>query len=527
MNTRRFSRAAAAVTGALLCSLLTAAPAAAQTPLDQLSPGPFQTATWDWDWGTTQTTNPSSGQPLAVNHYGQLSYPTDGSGGPLPPVANGSFPLVVFGHGRFFSSQFWPTNHLQAAYLMERLASWGVVSTSVNLGVVGGLGNPAGIPARGDLFRSTAFRTLDLLNQAGTPPAGLAAAIDGSRIGFMGHSRGGEGAVAGAIQNLLAGSPLPILAIGTISPTDFESYQLPADLPYMSLYGSKDGDVNNGWPIRLHDRNESESKVFEYIFGANHFWFTESLVFSGEGNADISRALHHEIAMGYLAGFMSQKLGVSSDPATVFADGPEMLPVTTQATILPMYRDPVRNIVDDFETNTATNQTSRGLPAGFAGYQYLFEDSFNQNNFTLYHNTRGGAGGWTAPGALWFGTLPNVDPVATPFFSIQFAQRESSAFNTVGQAQDVTLGLVDGDGDLATVRLSDFGEIPFPVTHPGGGPFGPTFPIKTVLRTTRVPLSAFETANPSLNLNNLSFFGWRADFSGTGELEFDAVEFTR
>ena len=513
---------------ALLVSTLAllALPAAAQQPLDQLSPGPFDTATWDWDFGSVQTTNPNSGNTLNVSHFGQLTYPTDGSAGPLPPAANpeGGLPLVVFGHGRFFSAATAPTNHLEAAYLMERLASWGIASTSVNLGVVGQFGFPAAIPQRGDIFRATAERTLDLANQPGTPPAGLAQALDGSRIGLLGHSRGGEGAVAAAVQNMLAGSPLQVIAVGTIAPTDFEAYTIDAEMPYMGLYGSRDGDVNNGWPIRLHDRARSEDRTFEFIHGANHFWFTEGLTFAGEGAADIPRALHHEIAMGYLAGFMAQQLGISDDPRTVFADGPEMLPVTSQATILPMYRDPIRLEIENFQNMAAPLlETSEGLLSGWGGFRAVIEDSLQQQPLTLYHRTRGAAVAFDQPSNAWAAQIPpGVDPVATPFLSVQFMQRLSAPLNTPGLDQDVTLALIDAQGDLATLPLSDYGRIPWPITHAGT-----QFPDKSVLRTTRVPLTEFTALNPALDLDQLSLFAFVADRTSQGELEFDAIELSR
>ncbi|MHC4379633.1 MAG: hypothetical protein ACYSU1_00895, partial [Planctomycetota bacterium] len=85
---------------ALILGCFCAPGALAQTNLPQLQPGPYPVANWDWDFGTLQTTHPSSGAPLTVDNFGRLSYPTDGSGGALPPVASGDFPLVVFGHGR-------------------------------------------------------------------------------------------------------------------------------------------------------------------------------------------------------------------------------------------------------------------------------------------------------------------------------------------------------------------------------------------------------------------------------------------
>lgn len=517
-----------AVGGAAAMALALAGPAQAQ--LDQLSPGPFQTATWDWNFGNLTVSNPNGGGTINVTHYGQLTYPVDSTVGAQPPVAATSegFPLVVFGHGRFFQNGVWQTNHLQAAYLMERLASWGIVSTSVNLGVVGQFGSPAGIPQRGEIFLATLERTLDLSNQAGTPPAGLQAAIDGTKLGLLGHSRGGEGAVAGAVLNLLQASPLPILAVGSIAPTDFENYSLPAELPYMSLYGSKDGDVNNGWPIELHDQCESEERIFEYIHGANHFWFTESLVFTGEGNADISRALHHEIAMGYLAGFMVRKLTDTPESTAVFCDGPEMAPVTSQVEILPRYRNPERATLDSFEVNNSVSLSSEGGLAAATNFGYALESNLYQTNFTYYHRTDAFVGAWETPGALWFTQVPvGVDATDYTHLSVDFSQRVSTTLNPNGQVQDLSVGVVDAFGNIALVQLSDHGRVPYPATHPGGGIFGPTFPQKSVLRTTRIPLSAFESANPAINLSNLNFVGWTPDQTASGELAFDDVEFTQ
>lgn len=521
-------RSLLAAGAAAVASLVLVGPAQAQ--LDQLSPGPFQTATWDWNFGNLTVSNPNGGGNINVTHYGQMTYPVDSTAGAQPPIAatTEGFPLVVFGHGRFFQNGVWQTNHLQAAYLMERLASWGIVATSVNLGVVGQFGNPAGIPQRGEIFLATLERTLDVDNQAGTPPAGLQAAIDGTKLGLLGHSRGGEGAVAGAVLNLLQSSPLPILAVGTIAPTDFENYSLPADLPYMSLYGSKDGDVNNGWPIELHDQCESEERVFEYIHGANHFWFTESLVFTGEGNADISRALHHEIAMGYLAGFMVRKLTDNPLSSAVFCDGPEMAPVTSQAEILPRYRDPNRATLDDFETNSSTSLSSEGTVASASAFGYALESDLFQTQFTYYHRDQAFVGAWDVPGALWFTQVPpSVNTGSFSHLSLDFAQRVSTTLNPNGQEQDLSVGMVDANGQIALVRLSDFGAIRYPATHPGGGLFGPTFPQKSVLQTTRIPLSAFAAANPLFDLSNINFVGWTPDQTASGEVAFDDVEFTQ
>ena len=163
----------------MLAFLALEAPAAAQVaPLPEIKAGPFEVAMWDWDFGTLTTTGPAPGQPLTVGHFGRLWYPTDGSGGALPPVASGTHPLVVYGHGRYHTAPFIGSNHEGADYLMAHLASWGIVASSVNLDVVGQFGFPAAIPQRGDILLETLRRTIALASQPGTPPSGLADAID-------------------------------------------------------------------------------------------------------------------------------------------------------------------------------------------------------------------------------------------------------------------------------------------------------------------------------------------------------------
>ncbi len=508
--------------GLLACGLLMQAAAAAQSSLPQLQPGPFPVATYDWNHGTVTTPNPTGGGNITVSHFGQLAYPTDGSGGSLPPVANGSFPLVVFGHGRFGTG---PNNHLQAAYLMEHFASWGIIATSVSLDVVGQYGFPAAIPQRGDIFLATIDKHLNLASQSGTPPQGLAAAIDGTRIGLAGHSRGGEGVADALVKNASSGL-YPILAATTIAPTDFEQYTLPADVPYLGLYGSKDGDVNNGWPIFLHDRGDSEEKVFEYIEGANHFWFTESIQFSGEGNADIPRSTHHDIANAYMVGFMVQKLIGNGLESSVFADGPEMAPLTDTVDIHPMYRNPDRFVVDDFESNSPINLSSNFTTVTIT-YPRAREGSLDNSFYTFYHKTKGALGGWSLGGGGGFAVdLPGatVDATQWTHVSAKFAQRWGSGANTTDVDQDARLLIQDADGDIASLLLSDYGRIPYPITHTGG--FFQNFPKKTVLRTTRIPLADFVATNPAVDLDRLTTMGW-ATATAKGELQFDDLEFTK
>jgi len=513
--------------GAALCialALLASSSAArAQEPPDLLEPGPYPVGRWDWVFAPIALVHPLTGGALQVNHYGRLHYPAAPDGSPLPPLASGGpFPLAIFGHGRFQAGPTLGNNHLQAGYLLDRLASWGIVASAVNLDVVGQFANPAAIPQRAQILLETVERTLGPLPGA---PVGLEQRIDPTRIALLGHSRGGEAAVGAALLNAASRAPLPIRSVATIAPTNFQAYVL-EHVPYLGLYGSKDGDVNNGWPIQLHDRVRSDEKVFGYAHGANHFWFTESITCSCEGNADLSRVLHHELAMAYVGGFTRRMLAPTPLSAEVFAERDAFAPLTDQIELLPMYRAPLRHVLEDFETWPGLGWSSNNAPVALGGFLGSIETSLYSPQHTLYHQTRGFDGAWLAGGALWLTGHPlaPIDARAWPYLSVKFAQRHGSIANWLGQAQDVSLGLMDQLGQLALVRLSDYGDIPVPQVHTSM--LGQNFPEKTVLRTTRVPLAAFAAANPALDLSRVLYAGWLADLALSGELLFDDLEFS-
>jgi hypothetical protein len=97
-----------------------------------------------------------------------------------------------------------------------------------------------------------------------------------TRIGLMGHSRGGD-AVASFVlynQTLPAGERFPLRAVVSIAPVDYERHA-PYGVPYMTVFGSCDGDVSNLQGARLYERSQYESNDpyprFQVVqVGGNH-----------------------------------------------------------------------------------------------------------------------------------------------------------------------------------------------------------------------------------------------------------------
>ncbi len=478
-------------------------------PIETHARGPYEVGSWDWDFGPLQLTPVVGTNPLAVQHFGTGRYPIGLPGSELPA------PFIVFAHGRFQSAPFTGTNHTQASYLLDHLASWGFVVVSVNLDVVGQFAFPAAIPQRGELIHATIDR-FDDQDQDDL-------FFDMSRIGLVGHSRGGEGVVAAYVDNP---DSREIHAVATIAPTDFEEYSF-SGVHYLGLYGSKDGDVNNGWPIKVYERSTGRHKAFQYIEGANHFWFTDSIQFTGEGNGLITREQHHEIAWTYITHFLRETVGDRA-PGRFgeLSDGPSLFPVTDSADIHPMYFDPDGLVVNNHQQwPLDPSMNTLGLVTAGSMLLELSESSLNSPGATFYHPTFAMRARFdTALGTpLYVEELePGTDASPFDYLSLRVMQPLGSDLNTAGQVQDMRLALVDMRNNVAALTLSDYGTIPWPVTHAGFA-----FPEKSVLRTSRLPLDDFVAANPELQLNDLRLVALVFDQTTVGEVRVDDIAFTR
>ncbi len=500
---------------ALVLAALTAPAHAGDDPLETLQPGPYAVGFIDWDFGSVELSGVNGPGTINRDHFGRVFYPATVAGEGTPAANGFPFPLIVWAHGRFHQTPFINHNHEQAAYLTEHLASWGFFVASVNLDVVGAFSFPAAIPQRAELIHHTlsAFFAFD-------PNEVL---IDRTRIGVAGHSRGGDGAIQAWLTNP---DGHPIHAVATISPTDFDDTSLGA-VPYLGLYGSKDGDVNNGWPIKQYDKASGATKAFEYIHGANHFWFTDTIHFSGEGNGDITRAQHHEIARSTMAHFFRSAFGLNNDPDfTELADGPGLAPLTDVIEILPNYSNPthyVINNVEAFPINPSLN--SQGLLSAGSLLTLLDEQGLNNAGQTFYHRTKAVRAEFNAPGpsAPFYleEVSPFVDPSQWDFLSFRALQKVNGPLNTPGVEQEFTVAVVDAAGEVATVPLTDHGKVVWPATHTGS-----SFPQKSVLRTTRIPLRAFKTANNLLQLSQIRYIAVVFNQNDAGDLRLDDFVFT-
>ncbi|GGK77083.1 hypothetical protein Sme01_42810 [Sphaerisporangium melleum] len=243
--------------------------------------------------------------PEQVEIRGQLSMP-DWTRRTKPS------PLIILVHGnhgscdtgqdgpRLTCAQF-KHNESGYAYLAENLATWGYTTFSVSqdqLMMRQDNAKGKGMHNRRMLIAAT-LDAISAANRAKGLPADehttigttLSGHLDLTRIGLMGHSRGGDAVTNFIDYNRIRtdGPRYPLRGVISLAPVDYER-KAPYGMPYMSILPMCDGDVSNLQGARLFERSQyvNPGDPFPRIqvehLGAIHNWY--NTVWYADGGAD-------------------------------------------------------------------------------------------------------------------------------------------------------------------------------------------------------------------------------------------------
>jgi large repetitive protein len=225
-------------------------------------------------FGETTLQEPSSAGKPAEGANSSITLPVRGSMW-LPENYPGKSPLLLLVHGNHGecdsgkgpACSIYKRNDEGYAYMAKNLASWGYAVVSLDqdelMARQDGLGK--GMHARRLLIMAMLdkIKAADegpLTSEGATVGSQLVGKVDMTRIGLMGHSRGGD-AVASFVlynQTLPAGERFPLRAVVSIAPVDYERHA-PYGVPYMTMIGTCDGDVSNLQGARLYERSQYQS----------------------------------------------------------------------------------------------------------------------------------------------------------------------------------------------------------------------------------------------------------------------------
>ena len=534
--------------------ILLVSPTFAQVP-DPGAPGPLAVTREEYNFGDTAF-QPSN-FPGPVELLASIHYPTN---------LQGPYPVILFLHGRHATcfkggSQLlqWPctTNGSQPIpsykgydYTSEVLASHGYVVVSISANGVNAVDNSVfdlGALARAELMQKH-LDILNTFNTTGGAPFGtkFVGKFDLSRVGTMGHSRGGEGVVRHYVLNNSLGAPYGIKAVFPLAPVDFNRFvvnnaALNVLLPYC------DGDVSDLQGVHFYDDarynvpGDQAPKHYELVMGANHNFFntiwtpatspfpgaandwlafvpgghSDSQCGSGTGNQRLSDAQQRGTGLAYMTAFFRAYVGGETQFIPILTGDAPPPPSAQTSNLFVSYHAPDNpelrldlNRLLDNSNLTVNTQGAAVTPTGLAPYELCGGPAPQpqkclpaESNSRQPHTTPSARSplrglsqlntGWNSLTGNYKNDLPPVLGNVSSFQAIQFRVSVNFADprNLAGLPQDFRVVLTDASGSSASVRVSDVSSaLFFPPGEVGPVP-------KVVLNTVRVPLTAFGGVN--------------------------------
>ena len=502
----------------------------APVPLvDPLAPGPLGVEWADYDAGEVTVGGTDA-------NHSDYEYESRVRGRVWFPAEEGAFPLLVLLHGQHatcamgeqeavvrlddcndeagFNSPY--PNHLGYEYLATLLASHGYVVASILAHEVNnrnGAGD-IGMWARGELV----LATLDAFRGAaeGVPPE-AAARADLTRVGLMGHSRGGEGVVTAVHVNLARpeAERHALRAIVALAPTDFNERGVQG-VALLSLVPYCDGDVSTLHGLRTFDHSrlldDATDKVQVLVRGTNHnfyntrwyddaglpVWPGDDAAFSPLGpSCDLGRAHGgwrwtpeetQQESLVHVAGFLRWQAGGERGLAPHF----------TGELPLPDAACPLRRACADAVVVTAALAGKRPLLAvdddvpphvEAEGFDAVDACAGPECHPTVRSSAPALRLQWSGPATLRI----RLDPADLRAMDVLTLRVAVPGWDEPGKPDvDLGVGLADGTGGSASVPASSYStalqRTPDPYVQAGGLTLGSS---KVALQAVRVPLADF------------------------------------
>ena len=542
---------------------------------DPGEPGTLQVDTREYNFGDEALT--PTDFPGAVELRASVHHPKDLSGGP--------FPLVILLHGRHATcfpitpetQLAWPcpsgTQPIPSfegyAYIAEILASHGYIVVSISANGVNSKDEPT-VPDNGALARAELIqRHLEIwkdlnvgsgvVDPFGVAPFGelFVGKVDLGRVGTMGHSRGGEGAVRHFVLNLEEGAPFGVRAVFALAPTNSNRLII-NNVPLAVLLPYCDGDVFTLEGVHYYDdarysiSGDPAAKHTILVMGANHNFYnivwTPGLFAAGaaddwlglsedaqrdphcgpsiSGNGRLSDSEQRGTGVAYASAFFRVYVGgetqflpiLAGDPSPPSAKTSEVH-VSYHAPNDPTLRRDLNRLTDtaNLASNTLGGATSQaGLnPYEFCGVSAacLPDNMWQIGREPHFPGLGQLSAGWTETSAVFRNEIPSGSRDLRAFQWLQF--RVSVDFadpkNSVGSSQDFSIVLIDGSGGTALTRASQWTRSLY---YPPGDPDLITPVPKAVLNMVRIPLPALT----GIDLGDIRAVEFRFDRNAAGAL---------
>lgn len=498
------------------------------------------------------------------------------------PEGDGPFPLVLIVHGNHLLVERSDPGY---AYLGEHLASHGFILVSVDENFFNSFWL-ADLRTENDGRGWMLLQHLKVWRQwsreEGHPFYGK---VDMSRIGLIGHSRGGEAAAIAGAFNRLARYPddatvkfdfdFDIRAIIAIAPSDGE--YTPSDRPtplknvnYLVLQGGHDADVARFVGARQWRRVEFDdgrywfkASIYSYrsnhgqfntVWGRRDLWGPEGLwlnlepLLTGEEQRRLGKV--------YMTAFLEVALHDRTEYVTLFRDhraGAQWLP---RDYYISRFQDSTYEAVCDFEEDIdVTTGSVQGFTIDAVNLATWREEELNlrrtgsKRNKVAFLGWRSDEGEEDGPPPSYSIHLTDewvaeqaLSPDALLVFSLADADEEPDGpekDDEAGEVEarggedeeplDLSVELESSSGSRVSILLSDHRllvpplESRFTKSKDESDWYGPAW--SPVLQTFEIPLSAFLAVAPDFDITRLKTIRFIFDQRPEGVLILDDVGF--
>ena len=464
--------------------------------------------------------------PFLTTLYGVVRYPATLSEGP--------FPLVVMLHGNHGNCRSAPNdpndycstsedhecafgdfttpNAEGLAYLAETLAAQGMVAVTIS-------GNAMNcrddyIRERSQLIGEHLRYWRDWNDGTGELGGTFANALDLTRVGLFGHSRGGD--AVSNVPGILDGSPIDGVAVRSIfslAPTDFHQVEV-RDTNLAVLLPSCDGDVFNLIGMDHYDRStDFDDGVHQsqlLFIGANHNFFNTEWQISDQefqppnpfctpDDAFLMQVQQHSLS-ALVGPWFAQTLEDAAPVEHQRADArqPSFYDAYAGADLdwRWSYSASDRVVVDSFEGNNAPTFNELGGANAFSDWLLAERCNGQGCDQSFFHDQWAMRLLWDDTNATPLATLAleGLDATMAVALSFRVVSRVST-LNTGLDTQEFTIRVLDSGGEAAELLLSEIKT----VEHLYGGNA-----VREILETVRVPTAMLTADNPALDLGSLA-----------------------
>jgi hypothetical protein len=337
------------------------------------------------------------------------------------------------------------------------------------------------------------------------------------------------------------GRGLGIRGVVSIAPVHYRSEIILRETKYMQIFGSVDILVDSLSEISGPDARYAGVRIYDRAWRPKtHFWcydikhnfFNREWAADGDlfesGTASLPAEVHERIANCLINAFFQDAL--FNRPAYErYLQGVNLPPSLNGLEIFTQHSsDDGRSVLDNYgdldeqelHADVPLDQddnTQEQMVLGSGNDLQEWKDLELVDLVNTWHDTKGVQLAWDGRDASYNSATGGFALSDQHWFSVRLAQfYEDATLNPENLQVDLFVQISDG-GQTALVRLGSIATVPYPDA---------VSTTLSVLRTVRLPLSAFQAANPALNIANTQAVRLIMVGRATGHILADDLEFS-